>query len=98
MPAGLASLVVLPPWVDRTCTLTPAPGETSTEYSGAAGSEEDRSMTPALALELELVWEVTSALTLPSPTNGADTKWNWSEVPVMSVPPPVMVHVPVPGS
>jgi len=91
-------LAVVPPWVERTCTLMPAPGETSTEYSGAAGSEEVRSMTPALALELESVWLATSVRTLPSPTRGTETKWNWSEVPVMSVPPPVRVQVPVPGS
>src|SRR5579871_6208713 len=35
---------------------------------------------------------------LPSPVRVCDTKWNWSEVPLMSLPPPLTVQVPVLGS
>ena len=93
MPAGLANLLVVPSSVERSWTLMPAPGDTTTEYSGDPGSELARSMTPALALELESVWEVTWVLTLPSPVTGSETKRNWSEVPVMSVPAAVTVQV-----
>jgi hypothetical protein len=45
-------------------------------------------MIPALAFESLFVCETTSALTVPSPVSDCESKWNWSEVPVMSEPPP----------
>src|SRR5690348_6523236 len=55
-------------------------------------------MIPALALELVLACDATRAITLPSPDSVCQTNRNWSEVPVMSAPPALIVHVPVFGS
>src|ERR1700737_2653819 len=52
-------------------------------------------MTPALAIELVLVCEVMWAATPPPADTVCDRKWNWSAVPAISFPPPLIVHVPV---
>ncbi len=98
VPVGLASLAVVPPWVERSCTLIPAPGETTTEYSGEPGSVVARTITPALAWVPELDWVTTRACTVPSPVRGCETNRNWSAVPEMSDPPPDTVQVPELGS
>src|SRR3989440_11012729 len=53
-----------------------------------------RSITPALAQPVVLVCETTRALTLPLAASACETKWKWSEVPQMSLPPPWIVQVP----
>src|SRR5215472_12901474 len=55
-------------------------------------------MTPALAQGLVADWEVTRAVTGPSPAIDCEMKWNWSLVPQMSPPPPWTVQVPGPSS
>ena len=52
-----------------------------------------RSMTPALAQGDVSVWEVTWALTVPSPAKVWLTKWKASDVPKMSPPPPLIDQV-----
>src|SRR5215471_2276978 len=51
-------------------------------------------MTPVLAQGSVLAWDSTRALTVTSPVTGCEAKWNWSEVPQMSPPPPCTVQVP----
>ena len=63
-------MVVPPPRTERSCTLIPEPGLTTTEYSGEPGSVVERSITPALALELVSANDVTSAPTDPLPARG----------------------------
>src|SRR2546421_9713024 len=53
-----------------------------------------RSITPALAQPVVWVCETARALTLPLAASACETKWNWSEVPQMSLPPPWIVQVP----
>src|SRR5205807_7603051 len=53
-------------------------------------------MTPDLAEASVLVCDATRPVTPPSPDSDLDTKWNWSEAPLMSLPPPLTVHVPLP--
>src|SRR5215472_7659296 len=55
-------------------------------------------MTPALAHGSVADWDVTRAVTEPSPASDCETKWNWSLVPQMSPPPPWTVHVPAPST
>src|SRR5439155_19879903 len=45
------------------------------------------------ALPILLVCETTRALTLPLAASACETKWKWSEVPQISLPPPWIVQV-----
>src|SRR2546421_2694006 len=52
-------------------------------------------MTPVLAQGLVFDCDVTCALMLPSPASGCETNWNWSAELWISLPAPLMVHVPL---
>src|SRR5215472_12585942 len=73
----------------------PLLGVTSTAMYGESAALLTRIITPALAHPSVFVWEVTRALTLPSPGRFVPAKWNWSDVPQMSPPAPWIVHVPL---
>src|SRR5262249_51569087 len=51
-------------------------------------------MTPLFASAPPVGVEVTLAESVVLPATCFATRWNWSEVPQMSAPPPVTVHVP----
>ena len=97
MPGTLATVVLGPPWLDRSWTVTVPAGVTKAPKYGAPGSELDRSMTPAWADGPLALCDVTWAET-PPPVTDCEAKWNWSDVPPRPVPLPPTVHVPVPES
>ena len=57
----------------------------------ALAAAESRIITPALAQVFVFGTLVTRAMIELSPVTFAERKWNWSEVPQISAPPPATV-------
>ena len=80
-----------PPLLLRVSKKRPAAGVTASMAMAALALVESRNITPALASGLVYCREVTWARMEPLPLKELSSKWKLSEVPQMSVPPPLTV-------